>query len=281
MKNILVIWDHNDSSGKLLEKANRIALPFLAKIQVVVFVNAVYGKKFTENNNVSLADNVKNQLAEKFNQSLKVKSTIVVDHDIARWVKQNCDTKKVDLVIKTGNRSENMFHTPTDWQLIRQVNCPVLIASAKKWKAKSRILATVDLVEKNKNQEKINTKTLVTAEHFAAKNNSALHVAYSIPITKALTELDIVEPSDVLAKKGKKMEQVLDKVILRCKIKSANKNIVAGDVADTIPKLAHQLKADLVVMGSIGRTGVKGLLLGNTAERVIHNLRTDVLVIKP
>ncbi len=248
---------------------------------MVVFVNAVYGKKFTENNNVSLADNVKNQLAEKFDQSLKVKSTIVVDHDIARWVKQNCDTKKVDLVIKTGNRSENMFHTPTDWQLIRQVNCPVLIASAKKWKAKSRILATVDLVEKNKNQEKINTKTLVTAEHFAAKNNSALHVAYSIPITKALTELDIVEPSDVLAKKGKKMEQVLDKVILRCKIKSANKNIVAGDVADTIPKLAHQLKADLVVMGSIGRTGVKGLLLGNTAERVIHNLRTDVLVIKP
>ena len=34
-------------------------------------------------------------------------------------------------------------------------------------------------------------------------------------------------------------------------------------------------------LGAISRTGIKRLLIGNTAERVIDDLNCDVLVVKP
>jgi universal stress protein E len=48
-----------------------------------------------------------------------------------------------------------------------------------------------------------------------------------------------------------------------------------------IVALAEQLAVDLVVVGSVGRTGLDGVLLGNTAESVLAHCECDVLAIKP
>ena len=44
---------------------------------------------------------------------------------------------------------------------------------------------------------------------------------------------------------------------------------------------AARVGAQIVVMGTVGRKGVKARLLGNTAERVLRHIKTDVLAIKP
>ena len=49
----------------------------------------------------------------------------------------------------------------------------------------------------------------------------------------------------------------------------------------TDPTLAARLKADIVVMGTVGRTGAAGKLLGNTAEQVLHRLHTSMLALRP
>ena len=48
-----------------------------------------------------------------------------------------------------------------------------------------------------------------------------------------------------------------------------------------IPDLAKRLDAELVVLGTKGRTGFSAALLGNTAEHVLERLNCDVLAIKP
>jgi nucleotide-binding universal stress UspA family protein len=48
-----------------------------------------------------------------------------------------------------------------------------------------------------------------------------------------------------------------------------------------IPRLAKELRADLVVMGTIARTGISGLFIGNTAETIFDQLSCSVLAIKP
>lgn len=48
-----------------------------------------------------------------------------------------------------------------------------------------------------------------------------------------------------------------------------------------IPDLVEQLKAGVVVLGTLGGTGISALLIGNTAEHVIDHLKCDLLVIKP
>jgi len=48
-----------------------------------------------------------------------------------------------------------------------------------------------------------------------------------------------------------------------------------------IPYLAHQLPAAVTILGTVGRTGLSGALIGNTAEVVLDALESDVLVLKP
>lgn len=53
-----------------------------------------------------------------------------------------------------------------------------------------------------------------------------------------------------------------------------------GDCADVILAEAVEHKADVIVMGTHGRTGVKRLLLGSVAERVLRRADVPVVVVR-
>ncbi|MCC2615686.1 universal stress protein [Aestuariibacter halophilus] len=52
-----------------------------------------------------------------------------------------------------------------------------------------------------------------------------------------------------------------------------------GDASDEIHRLAEQQGADLIVIGTHGKSGLK-LLLGSTANAVLHGVKCDVLAVK-
>jgi len=54
-----------------------------------------------------------------------------------------------------------------------------------------------------------------------------------------------------------------------------------GDAADVIIKTASRFDVDLIVMGTVGRVGISGIFIGNTAETVLNNTRCSVLTLKP
>lgn len=54
-----------------------------------------------------------------------------------------------------------------------------------------------------------------------------------------------------------------------------------GDPADTVLRVAREEKADLVVMGSHGRSGLGRLLAGSVAEGVLREAPCPVLIVKP
>jgi nucleotide-binding universal stress UspA family protein len=54
-----------------------------------------------------------------------------------------------------------------------------------------------------------------------------------------------------------------------------------GAAKKMIAALSVELQADLVVMGTVARTGVSGLIIGNTAEAILDQLSCSVLAIKP
>lgn len=54
-----------------------------------------------------------------------------------------------------------------------------------------------------------------------------------------------------------------------------------GAPAAEICQLARECRADLIVISSHGRTGVKHLMLGSVAERVVHLAPCSVLVLRP
>jgi universal stress protein E len=54
-----------------------------------------------------------------------------------------------------------------------------------------------------------------------------------------------------------------------------------GQAKKIIADLAAELQADIVVMGTVARTGISGLIIGNTAETILDQLECSVLAIKP
>jgi nucleotide-binding universal stress UspA family protein len=54
-----------------------------------------------------------------------------------------------------------------------------------------------------------------------------------------------------------------------------------GDPSQMIIDYADKNGIDLIVMGTIGRSGLSGLLIGSTAEKVIDRVNCSVLTIKP
>ena len=58
-------------------------------------------------------------------------------------------------------------------------------------------------------------------------------------------------------------------------------HLLRGPATRVVPAAANDFDADLVVMGTVGRTGIAGLFIGNTAETILNQLRCSVLAIKP
>lgn len=52
-----------------------------------------------------------------------------------------------------------------------------------------------------------------------------------------------------------------------------------GNAADEIKNIAGDIDADLIVIGTHGRSGIK-LLLGSTANAVLHGVKQDVLAVR-
>jgi nucleotide-binding universal stress UspA family protein len=57
--------------------------------------------------------------------------------------------------------------------------------------------------------------------------------------------------------------------------------LVHGEPEDAIARFVETHAIDLVVMGTVARAGIAGLVMGNTAERVLQRLRGSVLAVKP
>jgi len=56
--------------------------------------------------------------------------------------------------------------------------------------------------------------------------------------------------------------------------------IVEGDAAEEILRVAREVGCDLIVMGTHGRTGLRRLLMGSVAEKVLRHAQVPVLILK-
>jgi universal stress protein A len=61
---------------------------------------------------------------------------------------------------------------------------------------------------------------------------------------------------------------------------AVERRMVLGDPGEEILKIANELKADLIVMGTHGRTGLRRMVTGSVAERVLRHAPCPVLAVK-
>lgn len=173
-------------------------------------------------------------------------------------------------------------------RLLREVPCPVLLVRPSRRRRRPRVLAAVDtgpLVSSDTSA--LAAKLIETAVWLSEKHEAELHVLHAwIPygermiVRAGLTE---AEAHQFLAGVREEAREELERLLapLRARIDPARVHLVKGDPRVVIPEFATTQRIDLLVVGTVGRTGVAGRIIGNTAEAVLNQLPCSMLVVKP
>jgi nucleotide-binding universal stress UspA family protein len=125
---------------------------------------------------------------------------------------------------------------------------------------------------------KFSNKALQEAIRMAKSSGGNLLILSVVDITDEF-ESEAPGLTDRMTKKLLKLAQKALEKALTAKIK-AKIEVHVGDAYEMIVEVAKKKKADIIVMGSHGRTGLARLLMGSVTSRVIGHAPCAVLVVK-
>ena len=184
-------------------------------------------------------------------------------------------TRQQMLIIKGCDESHRDFWTPLDWQLLRRMPCPVLLVKHDMSWQQGTILAAVDptaqLADDHLSHDVLRLGSFIAHQ---AQAHCRVVGAYPPPILSSDAQ------SQSATTLGANAEQMISATLAKLSLASTAPLIGEGPPEYWIPAAAQQEQAKLVVIGTHGREGIAGALLGNTAERILDRLSCDVLVIK-
>ena len=198
---------------------------------------------------------------------------------------------KHDLVIKTargkGRLKDHLFGS-TSMHLMRKCPCPVWVIKPTHRKKYARVLAAVDPAPYDKKKNALNTRIMELATSMAHLEGSEVHVVHAWTLYGELTLTGSGEVSkskvDSLAREIRKLHKSqLAKLVEKHVPGNPNDRIhlLKGSAEILIPALAKRKRIEFIVMGTVCRTGIEGLFIGNTAEKVLQQVDCSVLTVKP
>ena len=220
------------------------------------------------------------------NPPLKIISEVVWHNRPFEAIINQVIEHKYDLVIKGTHQHDkfkSVVFTPTDWHILRKCPCPVLLVKDHEWPQQGNILAALNVGSDEPEHLSLNKNITQQAKNIGALINANIHLVNSYPGTPVniaieIPEFDATEYNSAMQKHHK------DAMSLHANnfdISLSNTHVEEGLPESVIEKVALKLDAELVILGTIGRTGISAALIGNTAEHVIDQLNCDVLALKP
>lgn len=194
--------------------------------------------------------------------------------------------RRLDLLLKpTAVSTEDEPVGALDMKLIRKCPCPVWLVRRGAAHPALTVLAAINPFDADTGGDGLNQSILRYAIGIATADAANVHVVAAWSLYGEQLLRRGLGPEEVDHYVDELRSRVEDAFRSELKphtaIEDANKHVICGDAADVIVGLADQLAADVVVMGTVGRGGLSGVLIGNTAETVLRRVRCEVLAVKP
>lgn len=195
--------------------------------------------------------------------------------------------REPDLVIKDIEppaKFARAVFTPADWHLMRLCPVPLLLVHSHSSSYPLKILAAVDPFDTHEKPAGLNHDILGAARGMAAQFDAEVHVGHAYQYLPAAAPTG----AEMAYADAEMFEQVRTEHRRQFLafgeahgIPVDRMHLVEGEPADAIAQLAGDINADLVVLGTTHRSGLKRILMGSTAEDILGSIRNDVLVLKP
>ena len=164
-------------------------------------------------------------------------------------------------------------------KLMRKCPCPVWVVNLEGSLEPRAIVAATDFSE-------VGNLSVVLAADLARIGGGELHVVHAwqapivVPIASEI-EAPPLAPAE-LEELQKTVEERLEAALLPLDLPVAVRRHVPCEAPSrAIRDLVERIPADLLVMGTVSRAGIAGLLMGNTAERLLDRVHCSMLTVKP
>jgi universal stress protein E len=278
---LFVIVDPTASHQVALVKALLIAKMADCEIHafLCVYQNISKGDAYASRNDFkrSTLDEAKQWLDEQLEPcelaGLSFSKEVVWNRKWVDAAKHSIAKSGCDLVIKSSfhhSKSGRFYRSTSDFTLMRNCACPILFAhQTQEWHS-NKVLACVDLESTDSKHARLNGVIARDARAIADIVGMDLYIAAAhrgdidvdnLPIKGNGGRLDMRQLGELYG-----VDE--SRIFLR-----------RGDTIAALKGICDELDPSIVIMGTLARTGIKGKLIGNTAEKLLDLIDADVLTV--
>ncbi|HUI61842.1 MAG TPA: universal stress protein [Steroidobacteraceae bacterium] len=173
----------------------------------------------------------------------------------------------------------------SDWELLRLSPIPVLLVRKRGAYHKPTILAAVDPSHADAKPLQLDARILDIGQGFAKALKGSLHAVHAYlaipPLALGASALDPGTVDELERQAAVRASRMMRHLLKQTKIPASRRHIVSSHPLLAIRDTAKETNSSIVVMGAISRSGIKRLLIGNTAESLLDRLSCDILIVKP
>ena len=307
--NILLISDSGSDNAAPLNRAITLARDNQAGLTVCAVVDEVATESQMAATGITPAelcdiavtesrDRLEDIVENSVDDGISVETTVLVGKPFIEIIRQVLRHHH-DLVIKSAEgatRLTDMLFGSTDMHLLRKCPCPVWITKSTEHSRYRRILAAVDRDPEEAVKDVLNRQILEMSTSLAIAERSELHIVHawklagegllrSVRSGVSHAEVDAMEVEE-----ANERRQWLETLVTTFSAKADNDtgdylsphfHVIKDDAKHAVPVTAQELGVDVIVMGTVARTGIAGFFMGNTAESILSQLNCSVLTVKP
>lgn len=295
-KNISLIYECDQPTlerAALLAKANNARLTIIHAIKE--FPNS-WQHLYVDNKPVDVKKLVMEDQQERLNEiassvhSLGVhpKTRLLEGEPFVEIIRDVIEHHR-DLVVMTIDSKpgwREFFFGNTASAMMRDCPCPVLALKPTESRSFKKILVAIDPVLVGDSHDTLNRVILELASSLAELEGAELHVVHAWRLwgesmMRGRFGIPAEDVDRAILQEFEKRRQLVDGLLKNHSVSPMQVHLLKGEAIPTITELVKNLGIDLLVMGTVCRTGIPGFIIGNTAEQILNEVECSTLTVKP
>jgi universal stress protein E len=282
---LVAIKDPRAKSHPSVAKAAAIAAALDAQLQLFHAIDDPVGTHLQKESYRQLLEAIAVPLRRR---GLSVTTAVEWDFPLHEAIIRGAANFDASLVVVADHAT--VHHLPwllryTDWELLRASPVPVLLVKSPRPYRRPAILAALDPTRAFAKPAALDDEILRFSATLAEALHGAVHAVHGyvpVPPNVSVAVLgNAAELEKTLAAAEGKALHALRKATDPLGISRDRLHVLGRHPADAVEEVAAELGSQIVALGSVSRSGVDRLLIGNTAEALIDRLKCDILVVKP
>jgi len=195
--------------------------------------------------------------------------------------------QKFDVLVKAPHHRgivAGVLFGNAELNLMRKCPCPVWVIKPGKKKQIRKIVAAVDLVDNRQKSKNLSEEIVELAVGVAEREGAKVAVvfAWQHPFESHVkARIESAEYDNIVKAVKESGKEKLERLVSLYPDVDISSHLVNGTPDKAILKFVEKNDVDLLVMGTLSRAGVPGLLIGNTAEAILNTANCSVVTMKP